>query len=294
MIDYARISRMMDFQKKSFWPLNEFSKDGKTLFKSKIKDIARIILNKGPLKSVHCNSVQNYPLEVFRMGTRGWEYPWVSNILLSSVKTGSKVLDVGCGINGYPHQLLKLNFKSYGLDFFVGKEHKRQGYGLPDEYINKNKGKITFINGGMEKIPLETNTFDAVTCISVMEHVIIENKENPKHHFAGLLEMCRILNPGGIMICTYDTILNPGCMYANKYGWDEKGWSFRADIEFLLNNGMVKLIETPIPTVEEIITDDDTFFIPPDFYFAYGYGSGFENYEKYHKLTSVGFALKKI
>ena len=41
------------------------------------------------------------------------------------------------------------------------------------------------------------------------------------------------------------------------------------------------------------LLDEDTFYVPPDVYFAYGFGSGFDELGKYHRMTSVGFCLKK-
>lgn len=46
-------------------------------------------------------------------------------------------------------------------------------------------------------------------------------------------------------------------------------------------------------TREEFMADEDAFFVPPDLYFQYKYGTGFELFGSYHRLTSVGFALIK-
>jgi hypothetical protein len=43
---------------------------------------------------------------------------------------------------------------------------------------------------------------------------------------------------------------------------------------------------------EEISLDEDAFFIPPKMYIEMGYGEGF-NKRIYHRLTSVGYILRK-
>ncbi len=294
MIEYANIPQMIEYQKRGIWPLNKYSKDGKTTFKNKIEDIIRILLNKGHIKSNYINNYVKVPTQVFRTGTRGWEYPWVMEILKNNLNNNSKILDCGCGISGFPLELNRNSFNAYGLDYFIGKKHKRKRYGLSDKYIKKHSTQVKFINGGIEKILLEDNLVDAVTCISVMEHVVIDHKEDKNFHLNGLLEMKRVLKPGGLLICTYDTILDKEVLYANKYGWGENGWYYKEDIEFLLLKGMKLFKEAPIPTREDILKAQDAFFISPDIYFAYGYGSGFEKFGAYHRLTSVGFVLQKV
>lgn len=46
-------------------------------------------------------------------------------------------------------------------------------------------------------------------------------------------------------------------------------------------------------TREDVLMDDDAFFVPPDLYFRGGYGTGFECFGPYHRLTSIGFVLVK-
>ena len=293
MVEYAKISQMLAFQADRIWPLDQFGRTGKTGVKEKLKDILRILLNKGPIKHAHRKSMTGIATEVFRIGTRGWEYPWVISALNRNLAHGAFVLDCGCGVNGFPLVLSKLGYQANGLDYFVGKKFKREGYGLPDAYVKKHSGTINFLNGGMEAIPSEDNKFDAATCISVMEHVVITYKSDPAFHFKCLSEMVRVLKPGGLLICTYDTILDPEVNFANTPGWGKEGWSYLADVEYLKSIGMAPLSDKPMPSFETILSDPDSFFIPPDFYFSLGYGSGFEKYGTYQRLTSVGFILKK-
>jgi SAM-dependent methyltransferase len=260
MLDYARISQMLKYQKLRIWPIGtpEAYADG--------------------------------PFAVFRMGTRGWEYPWVLT-QLEELKAGAKILDCGCGTSGFPMELFRRGYRPTGLDFFVGEAPKVPGYGMTDSYRKSLRGKVEFINGDVGNIPAEDNTFDAVTSISVMEHVVIEHRDDPSYHLRCLDEMKRVLKPGGLLVCTYDTILNKHVVYGETSQWGNEGWYYLRDIEYLRMKP--KDANTRSISREEIILDEDAFFIPPDLYFEHQYGAGFEYFGPYHRLTSVGFAFIK-
>ena len=258
MIDYARISKMVEYQKTNIWPLN-MPRPGET----------------------------EYP--VFRRGTRGWEYPWVLE-QLSELPAGSSILDCGCGRSGFVIELNRRGFNPTGIDMFVGEEATK-GYGLTKSYAERLKGKASFVDGNIHDIPLPDNTFDAVTCISVMEHIVIANSEDPAYHLKCLDEMKRVLKPDGLLVCTYDTILNRKVVYGERERWGDDGWNYIKDIEHL---GMPrKDPSSRIYSMEDIMLDEDAFFVPPDLYLLHGYGSGFDQFGSYHRLTSVGFALVK-
>lgn len=148
MFDYARISEMLIFQKLQLWPIGS------------------------------PEAYASGPFAVFRMGTRGWEYPWVLT-QLGDLPARVKILDCGCGTSGFPMELYRRGYHPTGLDFFVGKTQRIQGYGITDAYIESLRGKVEFINGDIVSIPAEDETFDAITCISVMEHIVIEHRDDP-------------------------------------------------------------------------------------------------------------------
>lgn len=284
MLDYARISKMLEYQKCRVWPLDR-TRAG---LKSFLKDATRLIFpDRGPVSPALAAGPE---YSVFRMGTRGWEYPWVLE-QLSRLPVGARILDCGCGVSEFPEELWRQGFKPTGLDFFVGSHPKRPGYGITDSHIRKLQGRVEFLNGSMEQIPADDCSFDVVTCISVMEHIVIEYRHDPTVHLRCLDEMKRVLKPGGLLICTYDTILDPEVVYAGTEEWGPNGWYYLDDIDYLrmpFADPHARRIER-----EEIALDEDAFFVPPDLYFIRGYGSGFEEFGRYHRLTSVGFALTK-
>ena len=292
MLEYAKISRMIEYQKKGLWPLGRYPRGNKTGIKNKIEDIARIIFNKGPLRSGHCYSLLDIPTEVLRMGTRGWEYPWVLDILSSNLSNNARILDCGCGQSQLLAEFHRRGFDISGLDFFVTDQELRNGkFGVPVSFRKKMEGKVHFINGGMYEIPADDNTFDAATCISVMEHIVINTKDDPQYHLKCLDEMKRVLKPDGLLLCTYDTILNREVVYGGTKEWGENGWYYIDDIKHL--NMTFLRQDAKFVTREDIDRDEDTFFIPPDMYFQLGYGEGFNNFGEFHHLTSVGFVLIK-
>src|SRR2546422_7381868 len=151
-------------------------------------------------------------------------------------------------------------------------------------YTTLFRSVVMFVDGGAEAIPLDSGSIDIVVCLSVMEHVV--RRTEPKHHRSVLTEMKRVLRTGGLLICTYDTFINPKVVFAGIDEWGPDGWYYRDDIDFL----DMKLWDPAMPVVDRqtIDSNEDAFFVPPDFYLSMGYGTGFEEYGGYHRLTSTG------
>lgn len=63
------------------------------------------------------------------------------------------------------------------------------------KYLTKKKLKV--IRGDITHLKLKSNTFDAIVCSEVLEHV--------KDYPAGLREMARVVKPGGVIIITVPT-----------------------------------------------------------------------------------------
>lgn len=107
---------------------------------------------------------------------------------LNQVKS---VLDVGCGV-GHWGQLLSnlLNEESQfvGIDLETSSIQKAQFRALE----KKLESRFQYQHGNAEQIPFGDNTFDMVTCQTLLIHV-----KDPKHC---LREMLRVLKTNGILL----------------------------------------------------------------------------------------------
>jgi SAM-dependent methyltransferase len=60
--------------------------------------------------------------------------------------------------------------------------------------------RVRYLRGDLTRLPLQSGVFDAVTCVSVLEHLPHAAR------LAGLREMTRLLRPGGRLVLTYDLV----------------------------------------------------------------------------------------
>ena len=214
----------------------------------------------------------------WQYSTRCWAYPWI--LENGRFEKGLKCLDAGCGQSPIPSYLYGLGCEAHGLDYLQGeKGDYPETYGIPQEWIDRWRGKVQYHHGTMFDIPLPDNTFDRITCISVLEHIL--TPQQPHAHYPCLKELKRILKPGGLLIVTVDYFANPDVT---------PGYDYRDDIAYLAMLPFER--NSHMWTREEISLDEDAFFVPPQMYLEMGYGRGF-NIKIYHRLTSVGYILKK-
>jgi ubiquinone/menaquinone biosynthesis C-methylase UbiE len=105
----------------------------------------------------------------------------------------SKLLDVGCGLchwsklfSNYLKQPSEIIAIDYDSKWAKGNKEL-------EEYFNKRNATIKFLQGDAQELPFEDNTFDVVTCQTVLIHL--------KNPLRALAEMKRVLKKGGILIC---------------------------------------------------------------------------------------------
>lgn len=214
--------------------------------------------------------------------TRGWEYPWVED-MLASLKPAS-VADCGCGSSPFTVRLAKLGYKVTAIDNFssTASETNRR-------FLRKNRKKVDFIDSNLLDIDMEDSTVDCVISISVLEHIADTDLSQRK----ALSEMCRIVRPGGHIIITNDTFLN-----TKITEW----WNPPEDARWAVQNLGVEFLDPSMSGFkkEDMMHEDDLFVIPPEDYIKHGYGkplsdgSGAFNVDLYHRLTSLAYVFKKI
>jgi SAM-dependent methyltransferase len=107
---------------------------------------------------------------------------------LSGLESGSRILDAGAGEQQYRKYCENLIYISQDFCEYTG---TGDGRGLqPAEW---NVSKIDIVSD-IVNIPEENESFDAVLCTEVIEHI--------KNPVSALTEFFRLLKPGGVLILT--------------------------------------------------------------------------------------------
>ena len=154
------------------------------------------------------------PLELLsEVKTRGLEhqadqwgsYATYSQYRLPFRKTGPyldptfRVLDWGCGNGHFSNFLTQNGIRTVGYSFEDPPAHLRSSPLF--EHVRGGTGDPV-------RIPFEANSFDVVFSIGVLEHV----HESGGDQKSSLLEIHRILKPGGLFLCFH---------LPNRYTWIE-------------------------------------------------------------------------
>jgi methionine biosynthesis protein MetW len=103
--------------------------------------------------------------------------------LLSMIGMGRKVLDVGCGSGHYTSQFRDLGNEVTGIDITQEGVLAVRALGIPAYVANVEQG-----------LPFADRTFDAVTCIEVVEHLLRPD--------LAIREIHRVMKPGTALILT--------------------------------------------------------------------------------------------
>jgi len=131
----------------------------------------------------------SWPPDPLRQWSRQWEYPYAF-AGLSTLKSEARLLDAGSGLTFFPYYCEAKGLRVTCLD-------AEPRYGPAYEETNRTLGgSVVFVEGPLEAIPLPEASFDAVTCISVLEHTASWR--------ACLPELARILHVGGVLVLTVD------------------------------------------------------------------------------------------
>ncbi len=118
--------------------------------------------------------------------SKRWEYPWA--LERADLPPGARVLDAGCGASVFPHYLAERGFRTTALD----REPD------PGSEVRAGAGRPAYVAGDLRSLPLASGRFDAVFCISVLEH--LPEREGAR----ALAELRRVLRPGGRLLLTTD------------------------------------------------------------------------------------------
>lgn len=126
------------------------------------------------------------PISYLHPGKR-WEYPWALERAAAELVDGARVLDVGAGDSIFPVYLASRGFDVTAVDVaFDGSLATRHGV------------DVNYVRADMSRIPMPSESFDVVFCISVIEH--LPDTAVPR----ALTEMRRVVRAAGALLLTTD------------------------------------------------------------------------------------------
>ena len=139
--------------------------------------------------------------DTFRLWSRRWEYPFVAERVISFAREQSdgpfRVLDAGSGVTYFPY-FLRAELPRSEITCFDSNGTYHPMFAAVNSTMGETR--VKFIAGMLQKIPLPDDSFDAVCCISVLEHT---------DNYGEILdEFARVLRPGGLMVLTFDLSLD--------------------------------------------------------------------------------------
>ena len=139
--------------------------------------------------------------DTFRLWSRRWEYPFVAQRVISFAQEQSdgpfRVLDAGSGVTYFPY-FLRAELPRSEITCFDSNGTYHPMFAAVNATMGETK--VKFMEGMLQKIPLPDDSFDAVCCISVLEHT---------DNYGEILdEFARVLRPGGLMVLTFDLSLD--------------------------------------------------------------------------------------
>lgn len=105
-------------------------------------------------------------------------------------KEGFKILDIGCGGGYLSEEMAKMGYRVTGID------PSASSIAAARQHAAQSALSIDYRIGKAESLPFADASFEAVTCVDVLEHVDDLSKT--------IAEIARVLKPGGLFM--FDTI----------------------------------------------------------------------------------------
>lgn len=143
-----------------------------------------------------------WPVDPFHNWSRIWEYPFVWNQIKDLRSAGKKALriaDLGSGLTFFPWFLASKGHQVYALDNNPELIPLKQIIGKMKKELDI-KGNIIYLLSDAVKISLRNNSVDAVTSISLLEHL--------PDCSASFEDARRIVAKEGKLVITYDVSLD--------------------------------------------------------------------------------------
>ncbi|MEY8001761.1 methyltransferase domain-containing protein [Clostridium sp. Mt-5] len=135
--------------------------------------------------------------------SRCYEYAWASNFL----EKNDTCLDAACGVpHPFKFYLASICKNVYACDIDTDILDKNKILSRVSQYFDEEDvkkaekyiNKINLSNSSLTNLPYEDNKFDKVYCISVLEHLSNDDKEE------SINEFYRVLKKDGLLVLTID------------------------------------------------------------------------------------------
>ena len=110
-----------------------------------------------------------------------WRGPYDVSPVTSRIPAGARVLDAGCGSGKLTIPLARAGYRVVGMDIV------REGL----QEI-RARGSYDLVTGDVRHLPFRDDTFDAVVCYDVLQHLLEPERARAAE------EIRRVLAPGGI------------------------------------------------------------------------------------------------
>src|SRR6185437_707687 len=135
---------------------------------------------------------------IYVHASKNWEYPFILRAIREEglhLKRGLRVADVGGGRGALSFALGRMGMDAEVFDI----DYRWDAKGDPDiedRFIRafREVGHARF--GSIFNIPADDETYDVVTCVSVVEHIYYKRQ--------AIAELLRVLKPGGLLVLTFD------------------------------------------------------------------------------------------
>src|SRR5439155_1986306 len=140
--------------------------------------------------------------DTFRLWSRRWEYPFVAQRVIEFARKQAedkpfRLLDAGSGVTYFPY-FIRAEVPPAEVTCFDSNPSYHPIFAAVNQTMGESK--VKFEEGWLQKLPFGDDSFDAVCCISVLEHT---------SNYAEILdEFARVLRPGGLLVLSFDLSLD--------------------------------------------------------------------------------------
>jgi SAM-dependent methyltransferase len=194
--------------------------------------------------------------------SKRWEYPWA--LECAALQAKSRILDAGCGSSIFPIFMATEGYRVAACDL-----------SLPANLDRLHGVNVDYVQGNLTALPFADGSFDAVFCISVIEHL----SEHAMHW--GLAELRRVLRRGCKLLLTTDFYEDSSA----EVWYEGPGASFRVDWNLFDEAHFRRIVmnASGFRVDGEVDLRVDWETVRPEMRRFHGY-----------PYTSVGITLKKI